>query len=259
MFPQYIHSTNHFSLDDEKLLQSIITRLLNHEPIQYVTGIADFYGLKYKVNQNVLIPRTETEELVAWVNETISHIELLHQSPIQNPYSQKETLDILDIGTGSGCIPITIKHINKNHTLTGIDISEKALTIAKENALINNTPIKFIKTDILHKYNWKDLGAFDIIVSNPPYIPKSENNLLGKNVKRFEPPIALFVHEQNPLVFYDAISDFALEHLTPGGFLFFECNEFNAKIVENLLTGKGFSVELKEDMFHKPRMIKAHF
>ncbi len=258
VFSKYLQTDIPLSSADKNLLHSIIIRLNHHEPVQHITGTADFYGLKFNVNRDVLIPRPETEELVAWINETIAHVELLGKSPVSNQYPDKDVFSILDIGTGSGCIPITLKHINGDRTeVSAIDISPEALTIAKKNAAQNGVLIHFSKIDILNIKEWHKLGRFDFILSNPPYIPKSQIRLMDKNVIGFEPHEALFVPDQNPLVFYEAISDFALEHLTPAGFLFFECNEFNAPLVKELLFNKGFSVRLKKDMYNKPRMIKA--
>lgn len=230
----------------QHLLNDIQQRLLQHEPIQYILGQADFYGLKLKVNRNVLIPRQETEELVYWILETI-------QKEIK-----QSTLKILDIGTGSGCIPITLQKKMPQLDVTAIDISPEALEIATINATVNKVTTTLIQLDIINRNNWKTLEQYDIIVSNPPYIPQQEKVLMSPNVTHFEPELALFVSDENPLLFYDTIADFAKEHLNNNGYLFFECNEYNAEQVLQLLENKGFQRGiLQKDMNGKQRMVRA--
>ncbi len=227
------------------LLDHIQERLLQHEPIQYILGQADFYGLKFKVNPAVLIPRQETEELVHWMVETIKS-------------SKRRNYKVLDIGTGSGCIPIALKKKIPSLDVSAIDISPEALVIAKENAQRNATEIEFLQMDILNKNQWNQLAQFDMIVSNPPYIPLRESALMPENVKDFEPALALFVTDENPLIFYETIADFAKEHLTEKGYLFLECNEFNANQVVQLLDNKSFTKShLQKDLNNKDRMIKT--
>jgi len=223
-------------------LQTIQQRLANHEPVQYILGQADFYGLKFNVTPAVLIPRPETEELVYWMLESI----------------EKSNLKIVDIGTGSGCIPITLKKKMPSAAITGWEISEEALEIAKQNALLNQVEVTFKVVDILKEANWPSLPKFDIIVSNPPYIPHSEIGLMPKQVTHFEPNLALFVDNQAPLIFYQKIAEFAWQKLNKSGQLFFECNEFNAKEVVLILRQLGFSqVELEKDMEGKERMVRG--
>lgn len=223
-------------------LQEIEKRLLNNEPVQYILGQADFYGLKFNVSPAVLIPRPETEELVYWI---------LKNPTIENP-------TILDIGTGSGCIPITLKRKMPNATLSAIDVSATALDIARANAVLNKVAVSFILTDILEERLWANLPSYDIIVSNPPYIPHKEKELMPKQVLDYEPDLALFVENEDPLIFYKKIGQFALEHLNKNGQLYYECNEFNAKKVVVLLQRMGFSeVELAKDMEGKERMIRG--
>ena len=225
-------------------LEKIQKRLQKHEPVQYVFGMADFYGLKFKVTPDVLIPRQETEELVYWILETAK------ESP--------SILNLLDIGTGSGCIPVSIKKNMSKLAVSGIDISQKALDIASENAKRNSVEVDFLKFDILKEEAWDKLGSFDIIVSNPPYIPLKESDLMPDSVKLFEPEEALFVYDEDPLLFYKKISSFALKHLTPGGWLFFECNEFNAKKALALLEQFGFEdCQLMKDLNGKERMLRG--
>ncbi|MBL7816471.1 MAG: peptide chain release factor N(5)-glutamine methyltransferase [Saprospiraceae bacterium] len=227
-----------FLLED---LDKIKQRLLQSEPVQYVVGFAWFYGFKFKVNNNVLIPRPETEELVEWI--------LTHK---------KAQTSVLDIGTGSGCIPVTLKVKKPQWTIAAVDVSEGALITASRNAYRLNADVDFKRLDILNEKEWTQLGTFDIIVSNPPYIPQFEKTLMAKNVLDFEPAVALFVEDENALIFYEQIADFALTHLNTEGALFFECNEFNAYEVATLLKTKGFTdIELRKDMSGKDRMIKA--
>ncbi len=223
-------------------LQEIEARLLNNEPVQYILGQADFYGLKFKVSPAVLIPRPETEELVYWI---------LENQITKNP-------SIIDIGTGSGCIPITLKKKIPQATISAIDVSRTALDIAKTNAVLNKVAVSFILSDILEERLWSSLDTYDIIVSNPPYIPHKEKVLMPKQVLDYEPDLALFVENDEPLIFYKKIGQFALKHLNQGGELYYECNEFNAKEVATLLRQIGFQkVELAKDLEGKERMIRA--
>ncbi len=229
----------------EAKLKEIQTRLLAKEPIQYVLGMTYFYDLKFKVDPAVLIPRPETEELVAWI---------LEDQP------KNLNLRILDIGTGSGCIPITIKSKAPNFQVAALDISEGALTVAKENADLNQVEIAFQNLDILKKENWKILPSFEVIVSNPPYIPFKEKQLMSTNVLDHEPEIALFVTNEDPLIFYRTIIDLAKEHLVKGGWLYFETNEYNATKVEALFFNAGFfDIEKQKDLQGKDRMVKGRF
>lgn len=229
------------------ILNNVQRRLLRHEPVQYILGQADFYGLKFKVTPAVLIPRQETEELVAWILETI-----------YTTFDRKD-MQVLDIGTGSGCIPITLKKKLPALGVSALDISPEALTVARENAALNHVQINLSQGNILNRSSWKILENFDIIISNPPYIPLRETKLMPKHVTEFEPGLALFVGDENPLVFYNAIADFAKSHLIAGGFLFFECNEFNAQEVVEMLENKGFkNIILQKDINGHDRMIRAN-
>ena len=264
-----------FLLED---LNNIKKRLLAGEPVQYVVGFAWFYGLKFKVNPNVLIPRPETEELVEWVLESVnSHLSLGNghlslgngqQSITHNPKPETQNAlpktqnpklkTLLDIGTGSGCIPITLKVKNPDLVVSAVDISEGALITASRNAYRMNADIDFKRLDILNDNDWTQVGHFDIIVSNPPYIPTKEKALMANNVLDYEPHLALFVDDDDALIFYTQIADFALLHLNTEGVLFYECNEYNAVQVVEMLKNKGFkSVVLRKDMSGKDRMIKA--
>lgn len=238
-------NTKTFTSHQQAELEAIGQRLLKHEPVQYVIGQADFYGLKFKVNPSVLIPRQETEELVFWIIETIKN-------------SKRSNYKVLDIGTGSGCIPIALKSKVPQLQVSAIDISAAALKIASENAQVNKVLISFKKCDILDQNTWSDLDKYDIIVSNPPYIPPRERNLMPKHVLAYEPELALFVHDDDPLLFYRNIAEFALKYLEPGGWLFFECNEFTAHQVMDLLRSKNFfDLMLQHDLNGKERMIRC--
>lgn len=233
-------STQPFSHSEELL--KIQARLLKNEPVQYILGQADFYGLKFQVTPDVLIPRPETEELVFWMLDEIN----------------KPSPSILDIGTGSGCIPITLKKKRPSIEIMGVDVSEKALAIAEKNAINKQVKVDFEKVDILNKKEWTRLPNFDIIVSNPPYIPYSEMGLMPAQVVENEPKLALFVENDDPLIFYRTIGLFGLEKLKTDGQLFFECNEFNTQEVVALLESMGYSsVDLQLDMEGKERMVRG--
>jgi len=224
--------------------QEIKNRLANNEPVQYILGEADFYSLKFNVNPSVLIPRSETEELVAWVKETIQ----------ENPHLQT----VLDIGTGSGCIPITLKKELPELSVSALDVSNDALETAIGNAKRNEVEVGFLQADILEEKAWEVLQKFDIIISNPPYIPVREKALMPQQVLENEPHLALFTTDEDPLIFYRKIAEFADSHLHKNGYLFYECNEFNAKEVQKRLIEMGFnSIEIKKDMQGKDRMIRA--
>ncbi len=227
-------------------LAEIGKRLLQHEPVQYVLSLADFYGLKFKVNKHVLIPRQETEELVLWILE------------VAKEFPQDMEIRVLDIGTGSGCIPITLKRKMPKWKIDALDISEEALAVAKENARLNNVNINFFQFDILKTEKWKDLENYDIIVSNPPYIPKKEKSMMPENVLNYEPSLALFVNHEDSLLFYKKIAEFAFLKLNKKGKLFFETNEFNAKNVLEVVEKQGFkNCSLKQDLNGKDRMVFA--
>lgn len=233
-----------YELGEEELedLTAIFQKLADHYPLQYIFQQADFYGLKFLVDEAVLIPRPETEELVHWI---------LKENGL-------EALNVLDIGTGSGCIPITLKKHRPNWQLSSMDISPEALTIAKHNAAQLNTPVEFIEADIIKPPFNIPHSTFNIIVSNPPYIPFREKTVMSASTLAHEPELALFVPDEQPLLFYEKIADFARQHLHPGGKLYFELNEFNAGAVAALLEKTGFSdIILKKDMSGKDRMIRA--
>lgn len=224
----------------------ILNELVQEKPIQYITGEAWFYGLRFEVNENTLIPRPETEELVEWIlNTPITE----HSKPIS----------ILDIGTGSGCIPIALKSNLPQAIISAIDVSEKALAVAKRNAELNRVDIKFIQTNILEV---EDLSqhpsTYNIIVSNPPYVRNLEKQEIKKNVLHYEPHLALFVDDSDALLFYRKIAQLALLNLAPNGFLFFEINQYLGKETVELLENLGFkNIELKKDSYGNDRMIRC--
>ena len=228
-------------------LDSITERLKKNEPVQYVLGRAWFAGMKFKVNKNVLIPRPETEELVDWVVKE-------SQKSIVN--SQK----ILDVGTGSGCIPISLKKRLPDADVSALDVCGEALYIAAENAAELNVEVNFILLDFLDEEKWAELGNFDIIISNPPYVKQAEKNSMHERVISFEPHLALFVPDNDALLFYRKLAGFAIKHLNPGGSLFIEINEALGNEVVDLFKNTGFAdIQLKKDMQGKDRMIKATY
>ena len=230
-----INSDKEITIDVSDRINQIIGDLKANIPIQYIIGEAEFFGLKFKVNEHTLIPRLETEELVQWILE-------------------HEFTSLLDIGTGSGCISIAVKK-NKNVEILAIDVSGPALLMAKENARINEVDINFSVQDIL---TTDSLMRVDVIISNPPYVLEKEKDLMLNNVLDNEPHSALFVSNENPLLFYKKIAELAYLSLSKNGLLFFEINEnFGVEIVE-LLKCIGFvDIELKKDINEKDRMIKA--
>ncbi|MCU4188658.1 peptide chain release factor N(5)-glutamine methyltransferase [Flavobacterium sp. HXWNR29] len=224
---------------------AILVDLQQEKPIQYITGEAWFYGLRFEVNENTLIPRPETEELVEFILKETSNFQLPASS-----------LNILDIGTGTGCIPISLKVNLPQANVSAIDISEKALEVAKRNAELNKVEINFIEANILEV---EDLNQhFDIIVSNPPYIRNLEKQEIKKNVLDYEPHLALFVEDTDALLFYRKIAQLALKNLSPNGLLFFEINQYLGKETVELLENLGFkNIELKKDIYGNDRMIKC--
>jgi len=226
------------------LLHRFETELTAHRPIQYVLGESYFYGLKLKVDESVLIPRPETEELVDWCLKEIKR-------PLNQDFK------ILDIGTGSGCIALAIKSKLKNAEVWAVDISEKALKIAQENAQHARLEIALRQTNILDVSNWSTLPDFDVIISNPPYITKAEQKEMSPNVLKYEPENALFVQNDDPLQFYKSIADFAKLHLKKDGKLFFELNALFAEETKNWLLGDHWEVELKNDLQGRARMIQS--
>lgn len=243
------------SEDDVKKWNAILADLQQEKPIQYITGEAWFYGLQFEVNENTLIPRPETEELVEFILKETSNFQLPASS-----------LNILDIGTGSGCIPISLKANLPQAYVSAIDVSEKALEVAKRNAQSNKVEVNFIQANILEVEdlsklplpNAQNLLPLDIIVSNPPYVRNLEKEEIKKNVLDYEPHLALFVEDTDALLFYRKIAQLALKNLAPNGLLFFEINQYLGKETVELLENLGFkNIELKKDMYGNDRMIRC--
>jgi len=235
-----------YDLSDDELeeLNYIFEKISNHYPIQYLFNKAAFYGDDFYVDENVLIPRAETEELVDWI--------------LTDTVNTHSSTNLLDIGTGSGCIPIIIKKHRPLWNVTAIDISENALEVARTNALKFHTEIEFIQDDILKSQILNLKSKFDIIVSNPPYIPEKEKELMSTSTVQHEPYLALFVENVHPIIFYEKIADFALLHLNEKGKLYFELNEFNAHDVREMLENKGFqNIVIKKDFAGKDRMLRC--
>jgi release factor glutamine methyltransferase len=231
---------NHF----EKI-ENYLEKLMKHTPVQYVLNEAWFYKMKFFVNENVLIPRPETEELVEWII-----------NDLKNADADSEA-NIIDIGTGSGCIPVALKKELPDSNISAIEVSEKALLVAKKNAAKLNASINFFQINFLNEDAWKPLQAYDTIVSNPPYIPFNEKEILAKNVTDFEPAIALFVENNDPFIFYKKIAEFSKAHLKPKGKIFVEVHEAYANEVKNIFENSGCKSEIKKDIYGKERMVKG--
>jgi release factor glutamine methyltransferase len=231
------------TVEEKQRVRDMVERLKEGEPVQYILQRTEFCGMTLKVSSGVLIPRPETEEMVQWLIDT----------------SRKSPAKILDIGTGSGCIALALKNAFPSAEVSGCDISNEALFIARENAFLNRMKVHFFIADIL---NWKDSQNWeksDLIISNPPYITLVEKKCMIRNVLDFEPHIALFIPDQDPLLFYRNIAEFSMVWLMPGGRLVFEINELYGPEVVRLLDSKGFSgIEPKIDLRGKERMISAY-
>jgi len=236
------------------LLQSATKQLEQEVPLQYIIGKTEFYGLPFVVNKHVLIPRPETEELVAWVVSESSRFKTFNTSTKQT--TETKQLKILDIGTGSGCIPISLKKQLPFAKISAIDISKEALTVAKKNAVLNNVDIHFILQDILKTVALDQ--HYDIIISNPPYVRELEKKELKNNVLKNEPHVALFVENDNPLIFYAKIAELAKKYLNKNGLLFFEINQYLGTETIDLINKKGLkNIQLKKDMFGNDRIVVA--
>ena len=225
----------------DQAIREIVSRLRNYEPVQYILGETVFYDLKIIVNPGVLIPRPETEELVQWIVDSVK---------LPSP-------NILDIGTGSGCIALSMKRFLNNANISGMDYSEVAIQTARLNARNNNLDVSFFCSDI-KLWNLTDWQNYDIIVSNPPYVLEKEKREMSDNVLKFEPEDALFVTDDEPLEFYYIIARFARKYLSPEGWLYFEINESFGNELVQLMSGEGFkNVEIKKDINGKDRMLRG--
>lgn len=224
---------------------SVIEELSAGKPVQYIIGSAWFNGSLLEVNSNVLVPRPETMELCSLIKKDYAEM-------------RKHHFSILDIGTGSGCISIDLKKEFPCSEVTALDVSAGALEVARKNAIDNHCEINFIQSDILNPCDCGGLGTFQLIVSNPPYVTESEKQLMHRNVLEYEPLQALFVPDDQPLLYYQAISSFAAEHLTPAGCLYLEINERFGNEVKDLVTSYGFDNVIIHNDFHgKERFISG--
>lgn len=236
----YAGKDNSFSANEQKQLDDILIRLQKYEPVQYIIGVEDFYGLTFEVDPNVLIPRPETEELIDWIVQE----------------NKSAGLRVLDVGTGSGCIAVSLAKNLEDAEVTAWDISEGALQVAARNCRRNGVDVRLEQKDIL-QLSSSD-RQFDVIVSNPPYIAMKEKADMEANVLDWEPGLALFVPDEKPLLFYRKISELGLEMLKPGGRLFFEINRAYGKQVVQMMSALGYrNIELKKDISQNDRMIKA--
>src|SRR5690554_1439249 len=241
------------ALDREQLVsaknidevEKAIARLKMLEPIQYIVGNTEFFGLTLKVSPSTLIPRPETEELVQYIIDDVSRLE-----------NKTDPVELLDIGTGSGCIAISLAKNLRNSKVSAMDVSSAALKIAHENARDNKVNITLLEQDVLLSETLPE--KYDIIVSNPPYVRELEKEWMQPNVLKHEPELALFVKDSDPLIFYRKIAELSRDSLKPNGKLFFEINEYLGEEMTELLVGLGFrDIEIKKDIFEKDRMLKC--
>lgn len=226
--------------EQKTILDNALEQLLTHKPVQQITGETWFYNLRFIINEHVLIPRPETEELVKKILD-----------------ANTGNISIIDIGSGSGCISIAVKKNLPNSSVTSIDISNQALLVAKQNANANETEINFIQLDFLNTDEWQRLSKYDIIVSNPPYIPLTEKEQMDKNVTEYEPHSALFVPDTNPLLFYKAIAEFARAHLKPQGKIYLETHADYAIQVAAIFQEYSSSTQVLKDISGKQRIVVA--
>jgi release factor glutamine methyltransferase len=228
-------------------MEEAICRLENNEPLQHVLGYGEFYGRKFKCDGRALVPRPETEELVDWIINDWATIN-----------SRQLPINVLDIGTGTGCIALSLAKELEGAKITAVDISTAALSLARENAeILEAKDVRFIECDILGDCNVIEEG-YDVIVSNPPYVRECEKKEMEANVLDYDPHTALFVSDEDPLVFYRAIAEFALTHLTPNGALYFEINQYLGRETCDLLVAMGYrNVELRDDINGNARMVRA--
>ncbi len=241
---QVQNKTNEFTIKQRDIFEHYLSDLVNQRPVQYVLEEAWFGSYPFYVNEHVLIPRPETEELVDW---------LLAESSHRVP----ETA-VLDIGTGSGCIAICIKKKRKDFQISALDIEDSALQIAIKNSKVLNTQVEFFLCDIRDPVQNENIHPVDLIISNPPYIPQSQKHSLERHVRDYEPEIALYVSDDDPILFYKIIGNMALHKLKPGGALFLEIHHDYAKNIMEWYTAKGFSIEMRKDFSGNNRMIKVY-
>lgn len=238
--------SDELTLSESDLLyfREIAHKLVENEPFQYLLGETEFYGLILKCDSRALIPRPETEELVHWIYETLNN--------------KEDKFQFVDFCTGSGCIALSLKSNFHNSKIQASDISQDALNLAKENALKNQLEVSFHLDDVLNSTLTIEANSLDCVVSNPPYIPQKDKEKMHDNVLNFEPHLALFVENDNALIFYEKIAKIASEKLKPNGYLFFEIHEDLSKEMIKLLTELNFhSIEIRKDLQGKNRMLRA--
>ena len=240
-FELSLNRENEVSAADLEKFDRAKERLLKHEPIQHIIGETEFFGLKFKVNSNVLVPRPETEELVQWILDDID--------------SEENEIKLLDIGTGSGCIAISLAKNLPEAKFFAYDISKKALETASLNAQTNDVGVNFSEKDILQTDHLEQ--QYSHIVSNPPYVRELEKAEMQANVLKYEPETALYVKDEDPLIFYRKITELAQKALRPGGKLYFEINQYLGTETEKLLQEYGFKTELRKDIYGNFRMLKG--
>lgn len=235
-----------FSESQGEMLASVVHQLKRQKPLQYLTGIAHFCDLEFKVNEKVLIPRPETEELVHWILDSV----------VEKFGNKQAGIRLLDVGTGSGCIPVSLARTLPNAAIQACDVSEEALEVASHNALKYNVKVDFFPCDILRGDPSPD--PLDVVVSNPPYVMEKEKRLMQPNVLDHEPHSALFVPDDDPLIFYRTIASKAFQWLNPGGFIFFEINENLGDETADCLSQAGYlNIILKKDLNGRDRMLRA--
>lgn len=237
-----MHKHQELSALQQEKYTRICTELLSGRPIQYILGEAWFAGMEFKVNEHTLIPRPETEELIEWIKSE----------------AHPEPQSVIDIGTGTGCIAITLKKEFPLWNLSAIDVSEEALAIAKQNAVLNHTDIHFKQLNFLMEDLWSTMPEYHLIVSNPPYVKQTEMAAMSAHVVDHEPHLALFVPDEDDLLFYRKIATFGLTHLQPKGKLFFEINQVLGKEVCLLLETMGYAAVLRQDLHGNDRMVMAY-
>ncbi|MBC7828824.1 MAG: peptide chain release factor N(5)-glutamine methyltransferase [Chitinophagaceae bacterium] len=253
-----LHKQVSLLTDKIALLEKITSDLLTYKPVQYVLNEAWFYGLKFFVNEHVLIPRPETEELVEWVILEVRSAK--NEIRYMNSQAEDQCSDvkIFDMGTGSGCISIALKKKLPLLEIVACDVSKGALEVAQKNAAMNQTDIGLLHMNFLDPVQWEHLPTFDVIVSNPPYVPLKDKDTMRQNVLQYEPHLALFVENNDPLLFYRSIADFAKEKMQAGGSIYAEIHEELATETVQIFSENGFgNIEIKKDMQGKDRMIRV--
>ena len=250
-FVLVLHPNYTVTREEEQPFFEALAQLKRERPLQYILGVAYFMDLKLKVDERVLIPRPETEELVQWI------IEDIRNETLNNSCLNAKPIRLLDIGTGSGCMAIALAKKLPEAKVYALDVSEKALEVARENAAWHGVDVTFLHGDLLHPKLELDL-EFDYVVSNPPYVREQEKAAIKNNVKQYEPAIALFVPDDNPLIYYKALATLARQYLTQNGTLYLEINQYLAKATQALLEAHNFSeIECRKDRFGNERMLKS--